>query len=136
MAKADWEDEWEIYARDRCICVYCGFQGHTLLMWRQLCLDHIIPTSVGGSDEPMNKAVACNYCNLMKRDYDPSLGKLKTPPDDDARRELIEEAKIHIPKAIEQSYGRGPEEEKRDFDRMMVEIGQGTVPAVQGTESS
>jgi len=126
MAKVDWEDEWGVYVRDRCTCVYCGFQGHALLTWRQLCLDHVIPTSVGGSDEPMNKAVACNYCNLMKRDYDPSFGQFKTPPNNDVRRKLIEQAKTYIPEAIEQSYGHGPDEEAKDFARMMAEIKQGS----------
>ena len=122
MAKRDWEDEWDIYVRDRCACVYCGFRGDELLKWRQLCLDHIIPSSVGGTDDQMNKTVACNYCNLMKRDYDPSEGQVKVAPTEEVRGTLIEKAKAHIPTAITQSYGHDSAEEEIDFRQMMAEI--------------
>ncbi len=123
MAKADWEDWWDIFVRDHCTCVYCGYAGTNLLMWRQLCIDHVIPTSAGGLDDPRNKVVACTYCNNMKRDFDPSDGQMKYPATDEAREALVERAKRHIPVAIAESYGNKPGEEQRDFELMMSEIG-------------
>ena len=37
-------------------CVYCGDDANTV--------DHVIPTSRGGTDDPMNLVAACNSCNF------------------------------------------------------------------------
>ena len=36
-------------------CAYCGDEANTV--------DHVIPTSKGGTDDPMNLVAACNLCN-------------------------------------------------------------------------
>lgn len=33
-------------------------------------VDHIVPLSKGGADEPANWALACEMCSVMKRDHD------------------------------------------------------------------
>jgi hypothetical protein len=47
----------------------CGYRYH---------LEHIIPSSKGGSDAPLNRALACAACNLAKVDKttasDPKTG--------------------------------------------------------------
>lgn len=43
-------------------CVYCG----TPLTAATLTMDHVIPTSRGGSNLPVNKAPACRQCNFDK----------------------------------------------------------------------
>jgi hypothetical protein len=48
-----------IVARDGLGCVYCGST-------RGLCLDHMIPTVRGGTDDPDNLAQACRSCNSGK----------------------------------------------------------------------
>ncbi len=61
-------------ARGRCeYCLspqrVCGYRYH---------LEHIIPSSQGGSDDPTNRALACAACNLAKVDktkgIDPQTG--------------------------------------------------------------
>jgi 5-methylcytosine-specific restriction endonuclease McrA len=43
------------------VCVYCGCNNKLILT-----IDHIIPKSRGGSDEPQNKQVTCLICNHLK----------------------------------------------------------------------
>lgn len=43
-------------------CAYCGDEANTV--------DHIIPSSRGGTDDPMNLVAACNLCNYGFRDRD------------------------------------------------------------------
>ena len=40
-------------------CFYCGEPGTSR--------DHVIPRSKGGSDEPSNVVIACQWCNSSKR---------------------------------------------------------------------
>ena len=55
----------EIYERDGYRCRYCGgYEGG-------LSLDHIMPWSRGGSDDPSNLATACAPCNTKKRNRTP-----------------------------------------------------------------
>lgn len=45
-------------------CVYCKYLGSIL----DFEIDHIIPTSKGGSDLPQNKHFICSGCNREKGD--------------------------------------------------------------------
>lgn len=49
----------EIFSRDDYKCVECNTQ-------RDLTVDHIIPWSKGGSDEPFNLQTLCKSCNSRK----------------------------------------------------------------------
>ncbi len=58
--------EWKrisalIFIRDSYTCSYCQKVGGLLEV------DHIIPFSEGGSDEPENLTTACRKCNRQKR---------------------------------------------------------------------
>src|ERR1700740_1150479 len=91
--KQNWPD-WDVYKRDCCTCVYCGFSGmNNFNAWRQLAIDHLIPTCRGGTNNHDNKVVACHRCNTLKGSYDPSDG-----------------------------WGPLPSEERKDFDLMMGEL--------------
>ncbi|MFC4098412.1 HNH endonuclease [Paenibacillus xanthanilyticus] len=46
--------------RDRYTCLWCGRSGTTV--------DHIIPSSKGGSDRPYNLLAACMECNTKRGD--------------------------------------------------------------------
>lgn len=52
----------KLFARDRCICAYCGHRFHL----EDLTREHIVPTSRGGHDSWMNCITACRPCNGHK----------------------------------------------------------------------
>jgi hypothetical protein len=49
---------------DDTVCASCGSAGYEKN--NPLCVDHIIPTRLGGSNTPCNVQVLCNSCNLSK----------------------------------------------------------------------
>ena len=51
---------WQIYARDKFTCRYCGASGVPLA------LDHLIPVLRGGTNEPGNLVTSCQSCNSRK----------------------------------------------------------------------
>lgn len=53
------------YERYHYTCVYCGFDGRGFDAWMQLTVDHIKPTSAGGTDDPDNLVPACHACNSI-----------------------------------------------------------------------
>ena len=53
---------FEILRRDRHRCTYCGAQAPNA----KLHVDHVIPESLGGSDQPSNLTTACEDCNSGK----------------------------------------------------------------------
>lgn len=60
---------FEVLRRDGYICRYCGAQAPDV----KLTVDHVIPTVLGGSDDPSNLVTACQPCNA---------GKASTSPDE------------------------------------------------------
>lgn len=61
-----------VLSRDGNACHYCGSGDN-------LCLDHRIPHSKGGSDDPENLVAACRSCNSAKgvKDYDAFIAWLE-----------------------------------------------------------
>jgi hypothetical protein len=117
MAKSSWPD-WDVYVRDNCICVYCGFNGQNIAGWRQLQIDHLIPVSTGGPPKKAkNKVVACTDCNRKKHGFDPSKGDFSLLDSDTGHSLLVEEARQHI--------DRKRRTEIDDFELMMSEIKSG-----------
>lgn len=57
----------EVMRRDNHTCRYCGAAAPDV----KLTVDHVMPTTLGGSDEPSNLVTACRDCNA---------GKSSTPP--------------------------------------------------------
>lgn len=53
------------YQRCHFTCVYCGFDGRTFDAWMQLTIDHVLPRSCDGPDEPDNRVAACGSCNSI-----------------------------------------------------------------------
>lgn len=60
---------FEILRRDNYTCRYCGASS----LDAALTVDHVIPTALGGGDEPSNLTTACRDCNA---------GKASTSPDE------------------------------------------------------
>lgn len=53
---------YEILRRDNHTCRYCGDAAPNVA----LTVDHVIPTALGGSDQPDNLVTACQPCNAGK----------------------------------------------------------------------
>lgn len=53
---------FEVLRRDDFSCVYCGVRPSK----SDLHVDHIMPVSLGGSDDPSNLATSCRDCNNGK----------------------------------------------------------------------
>jgi hypothetical protein len=64
------DEEWiplrgSILQRDGFYCSYCGVEGGKTTKW---CVDHIIPLSRGGTNDPDNLTACCFPCNSSKSD--------------------------------------------------------------------
>ena len=57
------EKRLAIYLRDGLACAYCG---HSVEDGASLSLDHLIPHSHGGTNEPTNLVTACERCNKSR----------------------------------------------------------------------
>jgi len=66
------EDINQQYAKQQGKCYWCGIK-----VKKHFEIDHIVPISRGGSNDPSNLAIACSYCNRSKGDKLPEewLGK-------------------------------------------------------------
>lgn len=122
------------YVADGCICQYCGFDGtRSPEHWLQLQGDHLLPRGIAGehADESLNKVVNCYYCNVVKRDFDPSHGKLARVKTVECRRRLIETSKSHViaRKAKLWSYGGGLQQ---SFEFMLRHISASDRPEIDG----
>lgn len=58
---------YEILRRDNHTCRYCGRSAPDV----ELTVDHVIPTALGGTDEPTNLVTACADCNSGKTSSNP-----------------------------------------------------------------
>ena len=56
------KDRFEIFKRDGFTCQYCGLQPPEVVLH----VDHIVPVSKGGNNDPMNLITACRECNQGK----------------------------------------------------------------------
>lgn len=58
---------YEILRRDDNTCRYCGGRAPEVA----LTVDHVVPTALGGSDDPSNLVAACKDCNAGKTSSSP-----------------------------------------------------------------
>jgi hypothetical protein len=58
---------YEILRRDNHACRYCGATAPKAA----LTVDHVVPVTLGGSDEPANLVTACEPCNAGKSSASP-----------------------------------------------------------------
>ena len=56
-----------IYLRDSFTCLYCCADLHGVDP-RDITLDHLVPDSRGGSNDPRNLITACRACNCSRQD--------------------------------------------------------------------
>lgn len=59
-------------------CCYCGLKAKGAAARDALTIDHVYPTSRGGSKtDPMNQVPACRECNAFKADRTPEEARMK-----------------------------------------------------------
>jgi len=97
----------QILKRDGHSCVYCGraegeYTPPEVSTAGVLHIDHVIPLSQGGSDDPQNLVTACSVCNMFKGDRTPEECGLEWP--------VIEGKKAGNRKSVTEAL---PREEKR-----------------------
>lgn len=71
---------FEILRRCNFACYYCGVPA--ALGVKQLHIDHVIPVSLGGTDDPWNLVAACWDCNIGKTNGVPSEELISRVRDD------------------------------------------------------
>lgn len=77
---------FEILKRDGFMCRYCGAEPESAVLH----VDHVIPESKGGTDDPDNLVAACRDCNLGKAAS--PLGERTV-----SRKHVIAEMAVEIP---------------------------------------
>lgn len=72
---------FEILRRDNHLCRYCGATAPDV----KLTVDHVIPTALGGSDDPSNLVTACADCNSGKTSSSPDATHVTDVAEDAVR---------------------------------------------------
>lgn len=72
---------YEILRRDNHTCRYCGRTS----VETRLTVDHVVPTALGGSDEPSNLVTACADCNAGKSASSPDAAIVSDVAEDALR---------------------------------------------------
>jgi 5-methylcytosine-specific restriction endonuclease McrA len=62
-----------LFNRDGWKCQYC----HTKLVWHNITIDHVLPSSRGGLTSWLNCVTACRPCNRQKDDRTPEEAGMK-----------------------------------------------------------
>lgn len=81
---------YEVLRRCNFACIYCGVAAPVAVLH----VDHVVPRSRGGSNDPWNLVAACQDCNLGKSDGVPDPEFVQRVADDycayyESRRGLI-----------------------------------------------
>lgn len=121
---------YEVLRRDGHRCRYCGSGPDT----SALTIDHVVPVSLGGSDDPANLVAACKDCNA---------GKASSNPDAEAVAQVADDA-MRWAAAMEKAAENYSAERVRleaDLARFEAEwsrwkAGQSPVPLADGWRSS
>lgn len=79
---------YEVLRRDDHTCRYCGGTAPDV----KLTIDHVVPSTLGGSDEPSNLVTACADCNAGKSSVAPDSPIVEGVADDALRWGLAIEA--------------------------------------------
>lgn len=103
---------FEIFRRDNHTCRYCGASAPDVTLEP----DHVVPVTLGGTDEPSNLVTACQDCNS---------GKTSTSPDsplvEDVEQDALRWSKAMEKAADVQAHHRDRIGEVRDAIRLALE---------------
>jgi hypothetical protein len=108
---------FEVLKRDNYTCRYCGAKAPDVT----LTVDHVIPTALGGSDEPANLVTACKPCNG---------GKASVSPDSSVVHDVAADA-LRWARAIDIATG-WRRAELADLDKVVEEFGEAWAAAFSG----
>lgn len=72
---------YEILRRDGHRCRYCGLEASEA----ELTVDHVVPTTLGGGDEPQNLVACCRDCNAGKSSMPADAPIVEAVADDELR---------------------------------------------------
>lgn len=72
---------YEVLRRDNHACRYCGQMAPEV----KLTVDHVMPTALGGTDDPSNLVAACKDCNAGKSSTAPDSELVAQVGEDDMR---------------------------------------------------
>lgn len=84
------------YERCYYTCAYCGFDGRDFGAWLQLTIEHVMPISCGGSDDPENRVIACRWCNS-------TTGRMRFLPGQ-TREQILASKRLKIAESIENAH--------------------------------
>lgn len=90
---------YEVLRRDNHTCRYCGGHAPDVV----LTIDHVVPRTLGGSDDPSNLVAACKDCNA---------GKSSSNPDATMVAQVGEDA-IRWARAIQRAVEEAAEDDER-----------------------
>lgn len=82
---------FEIFRRDHHACRYCGATASDT----KLTIDHVVPTALGGTDEPSNLVTACKDCNAGKTSSVPNTWHLADVSTDGLQAAHLPEVSVH-----------------------------------------
>jgi hypothetical protein len=87
---------FEVLRRDNYTCRYCGQAAPDVA----LTVDHVVPSALGGSDDPDNLVAACADCNSGKTSSMPDAPLVAAVADDAARwaaamKQAVEENRMN-----------------------------------------
>ena len=83
---------FEVLKRDGFTCVYCGATP----LKNELKVDHVVPVSKGGDNEPSNLVAACGDCNHGKFNHLLEDKALKPNHDVKARKDHLKQIKEYL----------------------------------------
>lgn len=91
---------YEVLKRDNHTCQYCGEKAPDVTLH----IDHVIPVSLGGTDDPGNLVAACKDCNLGKASSSPDAAVVEAVQADALRwAAAIREAAHRAAQRLEES---------------------------------
>lgn len=97
---------YEVLRRDNYTCRYCRSAENPLT------IDHLVPVSLGGSDDPSNLVAACKDCNAGKSSSNPDAATVAQVGEDAVRwaRALEEAARLRAERR---------DDTRREFDPLL-----------------
>jgi hypothetical protein len=90
---------YEVMNRDNFACRYCGADDV------KLTIDHVIPVTLGGSDEPSNLVTACTDCNAGKSSSHPDAPIVEGVSDDSLRWAAVVKEAAELQAANRDQFG-------------------------------